>query len=113
MTQTQPPVSPPSVHRLAPHRGTAILVLGILSLVISCGGIGWILGIIAWVMGNSDLREMDAGRMDPSGRGIAQAGKVCGMVSVIMALVGVAIWVLLVVLGVAGAVLGGGLPNQP
>src|SRR5262245_41781377 len=43
---------------LTPHRGTLILVLGILSLVI-CG----LLGPFAWVMGNNDLREMRAGNM--------------------------------------------------
>ena len=67
---------------LRPHRGTAVLVLGILSLVMSC----FVLGIIAWVMGNADLREMQAGVMDPSGMGLAKAGKICGMISVILTL---------------------------
>ena len=52
---------------LKPHRGTTILVLGILSLVFQCAG--WIFGIIAWVMANNDLPQMDAGVMDPAGRG--------------------------------------------
>ena len=60
---------------MRPHNGTLILVLGILSLVI-CHPVG----IAAWVMGSSDLKEMDAGRMDPTGRGLTQAGKVCGIV---------------------------------
>jgi hypothetical protein len=59
-----------------------VLVLGILSLVMSC----FVLGIIAWVMGNADLREMQAGVMDPSGMGLAKAGKICGMISVILTL---------------------------
>src|SRR5437899_794272 len=37
----------------APHRGTLILVLGILSVV--TGWIGLILGICAWSMGSNDL----------------------------------------------------------
>jgi len=37
---------------LKPHRGVLILVLGILGIV-CC----FILGIIAWVMGNNDLKE--------------------------------------------------------
>jgi hypothetical protein len=92
---------------MKPHRGAMILVFGILGLVICA-----ILGIVAWVMGNADLAEMDAGRMDPSGRGITQAGKVCGMISVILWLVAVGIWVLLMILGVglaaAGAAAGSG-----
>jgi len=61
------------------HRGTAVLVLGILG-VAAC----FIFGVIAWVMGSSDLREMDAHIMDSSGRGLTQAGTTCGILSVIM-----------------------------
>jgi hypothetical protein len=71
-----------------------VLVFGILGLVVCV-----ILGIVAWVMGKNDLREMDAGLMDPAGRGLTQAGKICGMISVILALVGLAIWLLVALLG--------------
>ena len=53
-------------------------------------------------MANGDLREMNAGLMDPSGRGLTQAGKICGMISVILAIVGICIW-LLIMLGLVGA----------
>jgi hypothetical protein len=91
---------------MAPHHGTAVLVMGILSLVPVLCGLGWILGLIAWIMGNGDLREMDAGRMDPSGRGSVHAGKVCGMISVILHAVTILVYVMLVALGVAGGLLG-------
>tara|TARA_Y100001933_G_scaffold263004_1_gene322938 strand:- start:1519 stop:1677 length:159 start_codon:yes stop_codon:yes gene_type:complete len=35
-------------------------------------------------MGDSDLKEMDAGIMDPSGRGSTSAGKVLGMIVCIL-----------------------------
>ena len=54
------PINPQQVG-LTPHRGGAVLALGILGLVVC-----FICGIIAWVMGKNDLREIDAGRMDPS-----------------------------------------------
>jgi hypothetical protein len=63
-----------------------ILVFGILG-ILCC----FIFGIVAWAMGNGDLREMDAGRMDPAGRGLTQAGKICGIVSVVLTIVGLAI----------------------
>lgn len=96
-----PPTNPFPV--LAPHRGTTILVLGILSLVIGC--IGWIFAIIAWVMGNQDLRAMDEGRMDPSGRGLTQAGKICGIVSIALHSLGIGFFLLwaVVVGGLAAA----------
>ena len=71
-----------------------ILVLGILSLIICAP-----LGIVAWVMGSGDLKEMDAGAMDPSGRGNTNAGKICGMIGTILMIV----WFILVILIFTGA----------
>jgi uncharacterized membrane protein YidH (DUF202 family) len=90
----------PTQSQLSPHRGTLILVLGILGIV-CC----FICGIVAWVMGNGDLRQMAAGRMDPSGQGLTQAGKICGMVSVILQIVGLAIWLLFMAIGGAAVTL--------
>ena len=80
---------------MKPHRGTLILVLGILSLVV-CQPIG----IAAWIMGGNDLKEMDAGTMDPSGRGSTQAGKICGMIGCILMIIFIVIWGLLLGLGI-------------
>jgi hypothetical protein len=56
-----------------------IMILGIVGIFM--GGIGLILGPIAWIMGRNDLREMDAGRMDSSGRANTNIGRICGMVA--------------------------------
>ena len=64
---------------MQPHRGTMILVFGILGLVVC-----FPFGIVAWVMGNADLKAMDAGTMDPEGRGTTQAGKIIGMIATIL-----------------------------
>ena len=69
---------------MKPHRGTLILVLGILGLVI-CQPIG----IAAWVMGSGDLKEMDGGTMDPSGRGMTAGGRICGIVATILFCLGI------------------------
>ena len=99
----QPPASPnvsqPSVQGgLKPHRGVAVLVLGIIGIVLC-----FICGIIAWVMGKNDLKEMDAGTMDPAGRGMTNAGKICGMIGVILACVGLVFWLLGMIFAVAAA----------
>ncbi len=86
---------PSTEQPLRPHRGGVILTLGILGIV-CC----FICGIIAWVMGNSDLREMAAGRMDRSGQGLTQAGKICGMISVIFWIVALVIQLIAMILGV-------------
>ncbi len=87
----QPPTvaQPPAQGALKPHRGAVVLTLGILGIV-PC----FICGIIAWVMGNNDIREMDAGAMDPAGRGMTQAGKICGIIGVILQCIVLAFWLL-------------------
>ena len=64
---------------MLPHRGTTVLVMGILSLVICAP-----LGIAAWIMGKGDLAKIDAGLMDPSGRGTTQAGMVLGIIGTVL-----------------------------
>jgi hypothetical protein len=98
--ETQVPVAPigsqdSTQQTMRPHRGGLILALGILGLV-CC----FICGIIAWVMGSNDLKEMAAGRMNPTGQGLTQAGKICGMISVILQVVGFIIWMLFMSLGI-------------
>lgn len=86
---------------MKPHRATTVLVLGILGLVI-CGP----LGIAAWVMGNNDIREMDAGQMDPAGRSTTNAGRICGMIASILLIIGVIVFVAMMALGILGAAAG-------
>ena len=81
---------------LRPHRGTLILILGILGLVICMP-----CGIASWVMGNTDLAAMQRGEMDRAGEGMTKAGKICGMISVILAIVFIIIYVLAAVVFVA------------
>ncbi|OHE77902.1 MAG: hypothetical protein A2107_05480 [Verrucomicrobia bacterium GWF2_62_7] len=69
---------------MKPHRATLILVLGILSLVLCAP-----LGIAAWIMGNADLKEMDAGTMDPVGRSNTSAGRICGIIGTVLLIIGV------------------------
>lgn len=83
---------------MKPHRGTLILILGILSLVICAP-----LGIVAWILGSADLKEMDAGTMDPAGRGSTNAGKICGIIGTILMIVVAIIGGLLFALGMAAA----------
>lgn len=81
---------------VVPHRGGTILTMGILSLVIC----GLIFGPIAWVMGNTDLTEIRAGRMDPEGEGLTRAGQICGMIGTILTIVVLCIYLAIFVLAV-------------
>ena len=85
---------------LLPHRGSAVLTLGILSLI-PCFITGIILGIIAWVMGQSDMGEIRAGRMDPEGEGITNAGRICGIIGVSLYGGLTVLWLLVVMMSAA------------
>lgn len=104
MTQvtTQPPMAGlPTGLPVKSHRGTLILILGILSFFCCV-----ICGIVAWVMANGDLREMAEGRMDRSGEGLTKAGKILGIISIALCLVSLVVWGILFALGMGGAMLG-------
>lgn len=77
-----------------PTRGTTILVLGILSLVV-CS----IMGPIAWIMGNEDLRQIDAGNASPEERGTIVAGRICGIIATVLMIL--SLFFILFIFGVA------------
>jgi hypothetical protein len=94
------PVNPMGREYVAPHRGGLILVLGILGFAINCP----VFCLMAWVMGSSDLREMQAGRMDRSGEGLTQVGQVLGMIlSLLWILAGVVIVLFILFAAISGA----------
>ena len=76
-----------------------ILVFGILSFVVCV-----IFGIAAIIMANSDLREMDSGRMDPEGRQMTTIGRILGIISLVLTAIVVLFYCVIVVAAVgAGA----------
>ncbi|MCY2992615.1 MAG: hypothetical protein NTY19_32755 [Planctomycetota bacterium] len=86
------PQTPVSSYR-QPHRGGMILTVGIAGLLCCMP-----LGIVAWVMGASDLKAIRAGTMDPAGQSMTQAGMVIGIISVVLTSLGIVANVLIVVL---------------
>jgi hypothetical protein len=80
------PVAPPQRRR----RGAAVLILGLAGLVCCCvpyGVVSIITGVIAAVMGAGDLRLMNRGQMDDSGRGLTTAGMIFGIISILLGIV--------------------------
>jgi len=83
---------------LTPHRGTLVLILGLLGLTV-CGAAT---GLPAWLLASRDLREMRARRMDRSGEQMTKIGQVLGIVSLVLTMIGLLGFVLLVALGFQG-----------
>jgi hypothetical protein len=74
---------------LKPHRAGTILALGIIGLII-CGP----LCIAAWLMGDSDIREMDAGIMDKSGRSTTSTGRALGVLGSILWIIAIVYFII-------------------
>jgi hypothetical protein len=74
-------------HEYEPHRGSLIMTLGIISLFFA----HLILGPIAWIMGNHDLEAIRLGKMDPEGESATNTGRICGMISTILGIVGLVV----------------------
>jgi hypothetical protein len=85
------------------HRGGLVLTLGILSWTNFCcfttgqssSGVDalsvlafrfslFICGVVAWLIGNCDLRAIREGKMDRAGRGLTKAGMALGSVATIL-----------------------------
>jgi serine/threonine protein kinase len=85
---------PPRVVR--PHRGKLISTLGLISILVP-----FPVGPVAWMMGNLDLAEMEAGRVDPDGEAATRAGRDCGKVATLIYLgllaVGLVVGVILLI----------------
>lgn len=72
-------------------QATTVLVLGIVGIIFS------IVGPIAWIMANGELRAIREGRRDPANASTANTGKVLGIIGTVLLILGVVAAVFLVV----------------
>lgn len=73
-----PPLGPSEAFPVAPvkpHRATLLTIMAVAGFL-CCAP----LGIVAFVMGSLDLKEMDAGRMDSSGRSATNTARYLGLI---------------------------------
>ena len=80
--------------RMEPHRSGVILALSLIGFFLFMP-----LCIVAVVMGKADIKKMDAGLMDPSGRGSTQAGVIVSWIAI-----GITIAVIVLICVLAGAI---------
>lgn len=93
----------PGLYR-RPHRGGAVLTLGIVGVIFVVVGFGCapialgglLCSILAWVFGNTDIAEMDAGLVDEMGRGTVQAGRVLGIMGTLLSFLILLGWMMLI-----------------
>jgi len=81
---------------MEPHRGGVILALGLIGFFVFLP-----LCIVAIVMGKADLKKMDAGLMDPTGRGSTNAGVILSWVAIGITIAVIAL--ICVLMGAVGA----------
>ena len=102
MSYSEPPPPPPQYGAPQPPygapapnhpRATLILVLGILS--IPCCGL--FTGIPAIILGRKALREIDGSPGQYGGRGLVNAGYICGIIGTVLSVVGIIINIIVAV----------------
>ena len=93
---------------VTPHRGTLILILGILGIVPPSSGC-LVFGLIAWLMGRGDLAQMENGTMDRSGESLTRIGVVLGIIGTVLFCIGLLFFILY---GVGALALGGAAAMQ-
>jgi len=84
-----------------PTQGNAIaaMVVGIVALVLACGyGVGLLGSPVAWWLGSTSIRQIDASGGRLGGRGLAQAGRILGIVGTVLLVLLVALVVLFILL---------------
>lgn len=87
-----------------PHpKGTMILVLGILSIVLGCGVVGLVLGIVTMVQSKPVLAEIDANPAAYNNRQQVNIGRICGIVGLIVGIVAIVFWIIYII-AIAAAV---------
>ncbi len=96
-----PTKAPPDAYEMTQsHRGGLMLCLGLTGLVLALVSVpgGFCCSFLclplpfaslgaslpAWIMGQKDIRAMNAGVMDPSGRSMTLAGMILGIVATIL-----------------------------
>lgn len=90
----------------AASRGPLVVALGVLAILGNIVWVGLVFGLMAWVIGGADLKEMEAGRMDRSGAGMTKTGRALGMI-------GLLLWVGLLVFAVIALTAGKPFPMMP
>jgi uncharacterized membrane protein HdeD (DUF308 family) len=101
-TQGQPTMSTtePAKKIILAHRGTMILVFGILGIVLNficCVGVAQVFSILALVMGVGDLKKMKFGMMESEGKGITTAGMIMGIIGLALTIIAIVGFVLVLI----------------
>jgi hypothetical protein len=70
-----------------------------MSIAANCACLGLILGPMAWIMANNDLRAIREGIMDPRGESNTNAGRICGIIGTILCVLPCCGWPTFFVIG--------------
>src|SRR5262245_16297664 len=77
------PIAPPPPQAKASSQATTSLILGIVGIV--CCGLA---APFAWFMGHKELQLIAAGQSPVAGQGLAQAGKILGIIGCVLMILG-------------------------
>ena len=100
-----PPAGYPPYQAAPPNDGLGLasMIVGILSLVLSCGyGIGLLGAPAALIMGRVSMKRIERSQGTLGGRGFAQAGFILGIVGTVLLVLAIIVVVAIIVIALAG-----------
>lgn len=90
----------PSVVAAPNHRGPKIFTVGLLSFVLcGCAPVGLWLGVLAARWGTDDLKAMNEGRVDREGYSLTVAGRILGILGLVLSGIALLYWIVMIVTG--------------
>ncbi len=96
-------VNPPQTTKTPLPNASATLVLGILSIVVGCGGLGLVLGIIGLVISKEAKQMYDQNPDAYTGYGNLNAGRVLSIIGVVIGGISLLVFIFWI-LGIAALV---------
>lgn len=87
---------PPAAHYPESSNALAALICSLGGFVL-CG----VLFPVGWWLGSNELGGIKTGRRDPTNKGLAQAGRIIGMIGTVLMILGLVFIVVLIAIGVA------------
>ena len=108
MGQIEPPPPPPDYN--SPNMGvedkpsglaTASMIIGICSIPLQCAGLGFILGLLAVILGFVEKKNIETGQSSAAGEGYVKTGIICGFIGLGITLLILIAYIILLIAGVA------------
>ena len=111
MSQIEPPPPPPpppayntndqGIEDKPSGMATASMIIGICSIPLQCAGLGFILGLVAVILGFVEKKNIETGQSSAAGESYVKTGIICGFIGLGITVLIVIAYIILLIFGIA------------